>query len=379
MHFRFLLLLLLPLFSQAQTGSLTVFSEQGDPFYLYLNGNKMNDTAVSKIRLEGLSGDYYTVKVDFKSASIQPVTKQLYLLDGNDKISDATYRIKKDKTGKARFTFYAMQTAESDMPVASDVKIIRFKEATQNEIATTQAPAEDPTAKTILSNVKGATVSTPQNKKDAPKVEVKKVEKKDSIISVKNVQTEATKKAEVKSVVKEDVKKAAPSKETKVVAKKEVKVEETKLETKKEEPNKPEVKKVTTSTEVVKTEDKKEPKVEAVKDKPVTKKDYPTKKCNDWPMMKADYLKARSIVETAKNDKQRLKNAMEMANENCLLVSQVSDVSNFFEDENVKLEFLKYAYGFIIDRNNFGRLEKLLTSPALIKEFKAFHIERTSE
>lgn len=350
MKFRFLVLMLLPLFTKAQTGSLTIFSEQGDPFYLYLNGNKMNDTAVTKIRLEGLSGEYYTVKVDFKSASIAPLSKRLYLLDGNDKMSDATYRIRKDKSGKARFSFYAMQSAESGFVPGKDVKVVRFNQELEESEIKTEKPKEE---NTLLTNVKGATVSTPKNTPE----QNQKI-KKDTIAVQKAaiVQKKNEVKEEVKKEVKQEIKEVKKVDSVKTVVKTEVK---------KSEPQKVDKKDAQDKTEPVK--------------QPVAKNDYPSKKCNDWPMMKTEFVKAKSVVEAAKNDQQRLKKAKEMATENCLLVSQVSEVSNLLEDEKVKLEFLKYSYGFIIDRNNFSRLEKVLTKPELIKEFKAFHQARTGE
>lgn len=356
--------MLLPLFANAQTGSLTIFSEQGDPFYLYLNGNKMNDSAVTKIRLEGLSGEYYTVKVDFKSASIAPITKRLGLIDGNDKLSDATYRIRKDKSGKARFSFYAMQSAESGFVPANDVKVIRFYQDTVDVANQESAPVSNSEApkkeSTLLTNVKGATVSTPK------KSENSKV-KTDSTVVQKPVAVE--KKEEVKAVVKEEVKK--DKKELKNIDSVRTSV---KTEIPKAEPKKKEVVKSESNV----GEKKEAPKKETTK-QPVSKNKYPSKKCNDWPMMKTEFVKAKSEVEAAKNDQQRLRKAKEMAEANCLLVSQVSEVSNLLVDEKVKLEFLKYSFGFIIDRNNYSRLEKVLTSAELIKDFKAFHQERTSE
>lgn len=352
---RILLLLLLPVFSYAQpTGSLIIVSEQGDPFYLYLNGQKMNDTAVTKIRLDGLSGEYYTVKADFKSSAIQAITKRLYLMDDNFKMSDATYRIRKDKSGKARFVFFSMQTPNHQYKPEAGMKVIYFNRQ-DNEPTSEMNPASEkektPEGKreenSILTNVKGATVSVPNTKAPETKAPAKKAETPTPQKEINQPEAAKEKPKNVSVADKAEVKKEVKS-ETAPAAKKEVKP---------------------AAAKEAKAEVKKQDKAEA----------YPSKKCNDWPMMKADFLNARKSVEDAKTDKQKLAKAKEMAAANCLLVSQISDVSALITDEKMKLEFVQYAYGFTIDKNNYQRLEKLFTGADQIATFKKFYQSRTQE
>ncbi|HRN91594.1 MAG TPA: DUF4476 domain-containing protein [Ferruginibacter sp.] len=383
MMLRILLLLLLPVFSYAQpTGSLIIVSEQGDPFYLYLNGQKMNDTAVTKIRLDGLSGEYYTVKADFKSSAIQAITKRLYLMDDNFKMSDATYRIRKDKSGKARFVFFSMQTPNHQYKPEAGMKVIYFNRQ-DNEPASEMNPASEkektPEGKreenSILTNVKGATVSVPNTKAPETKAPAKKAETPTPQKEINQPEAAKEKPKNVSVADKAEVKKEVKS-ETAPAAKKEVKpaaAKEAKAEVKKEVKSEaaPVVKKEVkpAAAKEAKAEVKKEDKAEA----------YPSKKCNDWPMMKADFLNARKSVEDAKTDKQKLAKAKEMAAANCLLVSQISDVSALITDEKMKLEFVQYAYGFTIDKNNYQRLEKLFTGADQIATFKKFYQSRTQE
>lgn len=372
---RILLLLLLPVFSYAQpTGSLMIISEQGDPFYLYLNGQKMNETAVTKIRLDGLSGEYYTVKADFKSAAIQPITKRLYLMDDNYKMSDATYRIRKDKSGKARFVFFSMQTPNPQFKPEEGMKVIYF-----NRPETESAPEKNPentpkdtkeekqNTHAILTNVKGATVSLPNTNTPGAKPETEKKEPR---------ATEPATKKEISQPVSQ-TKKNLPvdSAAVKAPAPQKAKADNKEVAVKKVETTK--VVKESKAVAQTETEAKKETKAEPKKESKAEV--YPSKKCNDWPMMKADFQKARQVVEEAKNDKQRLVKAREMATAHCLLVSQISDVSTLITDEKMKLDFVQYAYGFTIDKNNYQRLEKLFTAPEHMQAFKKFYQSRTQE
>lgn len=342
--------------AQIKTSTLTVFTEQGDPFYLYLNGMKVNDSAVTKLKMVGLSGEEYVVKVDFKSSNIKPVEKTLYLFDGNERKADVTYRIRKDKNGAARFTFYAMHSPEPVEQVAPNVKVVYFKQPVlQVPNPSTEQPASTKTEQpvTILSNVKGASISKP-------------VSQKDTLVAVaKPVVSSQPQKPAVKPADKPAaLKPATPPKPVKQTSK---------PETPQSTATKPNVSSQPAAAKPAATD--KNDKARKEKTEPA----YPFKKCNDWPMMKSDYLKAKALVETGKNDKQRLEKAKKMAESNCLLVSQISDMCGLFSDDNQKLEFVKYAYGFTIDRNNYARLEKLFSNKSHIQDFKSFLTSRTSE
>jgi hypothetical protein len=372
------LLLFVPLVSFGQKkATLTIFSEYGDPFYVFLNGMKINDSAVTKIRLVGLAGDEYLVKTEFKSARLQPVEKVLPLIDGNERMADVTYKIRKDKNGMTRFVLHSMFSPE---PVIVDnepkTKVVYFRQPNESDLAqlasTTNSSKKINKAevkeqpKALLSNVRGATVSIPNKEVKTPsqtqstptQTDVAKTEFKTNAQSSAPTEKEITKITEGKQVsAPVQNKTTAPAKEKAT-----------------SDPNK-------TEQPVA----KKEPTPAKVAAKPaktakeVSKEEYPMRKCNDWPMMKEEYLKAKGTVEAVKGDKLRLEKAKQVALNYCLLVSQISDLSNLFESEETILSFLKYAYGCSIDRTNYARLEKLLSNANHIKDFKAFLAQKTQE
>ena len=109
-------------FAQPQTGgNLTVFSEDGDAFYLVLNGEKQNDQPQTNIRIEDLPQPYYSAKIIFENKALAPLSKSnLMLTDADGKMMDVTYKIKKDKTNKAKLVYYSMIEVKQDfMPPAN--------------------------------------------------------------------------------------------------------------------------------------------------------------------------------------------------------------------------------------------------------------------
>lgn len=102
----FLFLFVSNTFSQIQpTGALTIFSENGDNFYLFLNGEKQNNIAQTNLRIEDLPQPYYNAKIVFDNTSLPSISKNnLMVADIDGAFMDVTYKIKHDKSGMPKMT-----------------------------------------------------------------------------------------------------------------------------------------------------------------------------------------------------------------------------------------------------------------------------------
>lgn len=125
-----MLFLLAPiiLFSQIQkTGNLTIFSEDGDKFYLILNGEKQNNQPQTNLRVEELAHPHYNAKILFADSSIAVISKNnLALVDMDEKLMDVTYKIKKDKAGKPKLSFYSAAEVQKDYIPTSGVHVYKY-------------------------------------------------------------------------------------------------------------------------------------------------------------------------------------------------------------------------------------------------------------
>ena len=83
-------------------GHLTVFSDEGDKFFLILNGERQNDKAQTNMRVEDLNQPQYSTKIIFEDQTLGEVSKTLWLTDGNGALMDVTYKVKRDKNGKPK-------------------------------------------------------------------------------------------------------------------------------------------------------------------------------------------------------------------------------------------------------------------------------------
>jgi Domain of unknown function (DUF4476) len=87
-------------FAQQATGALTIFSEDGDKFFLILNGEKQNNIAQTNLRIEDLPQPYYSAKIIFENKTLGEISKKnLMVADVDGNFLDVTYKIKHDKEG----------------------------------------------------------------------------------------------------------------------------------------------------------------------------------------------------------------------------------------------------------------------------------------
>ena len=119
-----------PFLLTAQTqkvGNLTVFSEDGDKFYLILNGEKQNNVPQANLRIEELPQPYYNAKVIFADSTIMPISKNnLMLTDADGTLMDVTYKIKKDKANKAKMNYYSAIEVQRDYIPPAGVSVYQF-------------------------------------------------------------------------------------------------------------------------------------------------------------------------------------------------------------------------------------------------------------
>lgn len=124
------LLLFLCFVGNAQNyGHLTIFSEDGDKFFLVLNGEKINNVAQTNIRVEHLPQKYYSAKILFADKTLAPVTtSNLSLTDADDVFQDVTYKLKRDKKDpkKLKLRFFSMTEIVEHYDVPPTVTVFEY-------------------------------------------------------------------------------------------------------------------------------------------------------------------------------------------------------------------------------------------------------------
>ena len=100
--FASLLLVMFAAAVQAQgVAHCTIYNEEGIRFTVYLNGEKMNDTPLDRVRMINLTQNYYKIKVEFDGDSIPPIERKIFQLTNADGVKvDAIHILKRNKKGE---------------------------------------------------------------------------------------------------------------------------------------------------------------------------------------------------------------------------------------------------------------------------------------
>jgi len=80
----------------SQTSTITVYSQNAENFFLYLNNTLQCDTAKSSITVKNLNLTVYSMKIEFEDIYITAIEKTLYVTPA----TNSAYTIKKKTNGK---------------------------------------------------------------------------------------------------------------------------------------------------------------------------------------------------------------------------------------------------------------------------------------
>ncbi len=299
------------------TGALTVFSEQGDSFFLYLNGEKQNETAQSNIRVENLDQLSYTVKIIFKDTKLNSITKtNVFVSDGDDVMMDATYKLSRT-SWYPKLKFYGMNPVKSDYKAPAGLYVHRYGNKVQKTgDGKISEPVKMPSQLPVVTIQQPSTDTVKQTKPELVKE-----------AAGKNVQlTKENKQASEKVAVNN----AATSKKTIPAEKKEM--------------------------------------VNTVKKNGATNAGLMIREpegwiCqNEWPMWKADFAMAKKKITEEKSETLKLASAKLLVNQSCLSCDEVAEIAGLLIQEDSRLEFVKFAFNHTIDFKNYGKVFRVLTS-----------------
>ncbi len=109
----------------AQSSNLIFFTEDGEKFILFIDGDQKNDAPLTRVTASGINSDFAQVKVRFEHPGAPVLTQQMMIDPG----MQMTSVIRKNKKGR-----YVMRPVSS-VPVASisETETVRIEDATVSE------------------------------------------------------------------------------------------------------------------------------------------------------------------------------------------------------------------------------------------------------
>ncbi len=107
------------LWAQSLTADAIVYTENGEKFHLYLNGELMNEDPKTNIKLRGLTSEFYQARVDFVDATLADFTNNNFAVKYGIEV---TYRVKLVKNGYA-LRYFSERPLETQYNVDSETVI----------------------------------------------------------------------------------------------------------------------------------------------------------------------------------------------------------------------------------------------------------------
>lgn len=138
------------------TGNLTVFSEDGAKFFLFLNGEQYNDSAETNVRIEELTNPYYSCKIVFENQNIPVISKNyMQVADHNGTMQDVTYRLRTNRKGAYTISPFSAIPAQQNMIRPSNCAVYQYGRPHQPMIGSNGVIYYDPAAVNMNVNVPG--------------------------------------------------------------------------------------------------------------------------------------------------------------------------------------------------------------------------------
>jgi hypothetical protein len=95
-------------------------------------------------------------------------------------------------------------------------------------------------------------------------------------------------------------------------------------------------------------------------------------------MSAADFNSAKESINAKSFEDSKLTMAKQVLDNNCMTSAQVKETMSLFNFENSKLDLAKYAYGRTVDKNNYYKINDAFTFESSIKELDD-HIKKSTK
>lgn len=284
---------------------LTIFSEDGDKFFLILNGEKQNTVAQTNLRVEDLTQDYYNAKVIFDDQSLGEISKNfLGLTDANGIKMDVTYKIKKNKNnGKMTLNYFSAVPVQQGYIAPSNVYVMHYGQPAPAPAATTVVTTA-PTG--TVSHTTTTTTTTTGGVTEGVNMNVGGINVGVSITDplVSGTTTTSTTRTTTTST--------------------------------------------TTNGGVI------------VEQTPAPAP-VPVGCVNAYPMNSGNFSNALNTIKNQSFEDGKLKTAKQVAGGNCLNTAQIVQICKLFSFEESKLDFAKYAYDHCTEPNNYFNVNNVFS------------------
>lgn len=341
-----LLLFILSTAIMAQSSKISVFSEDGEKFWVVINGIRQNDKPQTNVKVEGLDQPNYKVKVIFEDEKIKAVDKSIMTHDVDDKPSYCTYALRKNKKGEMLMKINSYQPLEEDKstqkPEGQAVVTYRTDEKVNNTVSGGGAEIK------VGINVVDGQETNNQPEGMTTEIQTRGAGDGANITIQHQGGTEGGQGLNIDFQVV-DFKDGSSGTATTTTT-------------------------TTTKTTTTKTTSTKTGGQIQQNNSSSTgqQESTPASKGCRGPVAAADFGSMKASLAKQTFEDTRMKVSKDIIKRNCFSTSQVKELMELFTFEKNKLEIAKYCYSFCTDQGNYYQLNDAFTFSSSVDELTEF-------
>ena len=293
----FLILIVSGVFLKAQNSNLILFTENGERFYAILNGLRMNDDALTNVKIEALNASSYKLRVIFENDVLGSMDKTVFIEPG----SETTYNIRLNNKGDFVLRLVsAVPIAQA--PVAQPATtVIQYGPApVVTHVGVGATVVEETVTTTTTTGMPGEQVNMNVN---VPGVDMN-VNINSNVTTSGSISTTTTTTTTTSGVTMTEV---APPVETGCAM-----------------------------------------------------------------MNPNDFQSAKASIKSKSFSDSKMTLAKQITQNNCLTADQIQELMRLFDFESDKLEYAKFAYGFVYDPQNYYKVNDAFEFESSIEELDAY-------
>lgn len=334
--------------------NIVIFSEDGEPFFAFVNGVKQNDNAQTNVKVADLTAESFSFRIVFANSGNEPITKQQYLPFG----SEYTFRIKRDKKGNLVMRgFGEVPLAQASTGVPTVIYHATENPAPATDVSTTTTTTTTTTTNTVpvvnepaVLNTTGENVNMNMNTGVSTNAGGENVNMNVStgvnggtVNGSENVNMSVTVGTNGMSMnVNVNGTGEAIQTDQHVYG--------------------------TTTTEYTTTTTTTSTSTGNVNTQPAT---VVTTGCA-FPVDEVAFGQMKSSIESKNFSDTKLSTAQQAVKSNCVSTAQVKELMKLFNGDEDKLAFAKYAYDYTTDRQNFYQVGEAFTFDMTTDELNTF-------
>lgn len=306
---------------------LTVFSEDGDQFFLIVDGVKINDQPQYRVENVELTTAMARVKIIFKNDKLPHVDKNVPTHDVDGNPMEMVFKIKEKKKGN-----YVLRNVSFTSLTTTTV----YQESVNGEVTGTSSGITDDsfnnatTTTTTQGDLTGVNMNIDVNDNGETGTMVIEVNEMGGNMTTTTTTTSMTTTTTTSGTVGNNIIAPNPHANPQVATN--------------DEPH----------------------------SKPNPLPGYNGPIGCDNPMNQQSFNAAKQSVKSKTFDDSKLTVAKQIIKSNCMLVSQVKEIVNLLTFENDKLELAKFAYKFTYDKGNYYQINDVFTFSSSVEELDEY-------